>query len=267
MRKVALITGGSSGLGFKLAEQLGKSGYAVVLLARNQARLDTAVAQLRNSGIEAQGFSCDVTDEAGLQQVFAAVQAACGVIDYLILNAGVVTPKLFVDYADAGSLKRELDVDLWGTILPAYQFLPLLHAGAKILLVSSGFGLMGAAGYTMYCAAKAGVVMFGEALRRELLSRNINVYAACPGDMDTPMFHEEIRNSPPWMNKKTPRTIMTPEAVATKILQQAQGRRKFLIIPSADVGMLLLLQRLPKRLLDAILDKMFPVPQQMQAED
>jgi short-subunit dehydrogenase len=259
MQKVALITGGSSGLGYALAELLGKQGYSVVIVARNQERINKAVSAL--SAISVKGISCDITDEAGLKKTFEQVKTEYGKIDYLVLNAGVVTTKLLSDYTNASEMKQDLEIDLWGTILSAHTFLPLLVNGTKVLLISSGFGLMGAAGYSMYCAAKAGIINFGECLRRELLGKGINVYVACPGDMDTPQFHEEIKNAPQWMKKQTPRKLMKTAEVAVKILKQAKGSKKYLIVPSGDVNLLVVLSKiLPRKFRDSLLDGMFPRP-------
>ncbi|MBA3664823.1 MAG: SDR family NAD(P)-dependent oxidoreductase [Bacteroidetes bacterium] len=261
MKKVALITGGSSGLGFALAELLGKQGYSIIILARNQERINKAVAALVGMGISAKGISCDITSEEGLKKAFEQVKTEYGKIDYLVLNAGVVTTKLLSDYTNAAEMKQDLEIDLWGTILSAHTFLPLLVSSTKVLLISSGFGLMGAAGYSMYCAAKAGIINFGECLRRELLSKGINVYVACPGDMDTPQFHEEIKNAPQWMKKETPRKLMKTADVAVKILKQANGSKKYLIVPSGDVNLLVILSKiLPRKFRDSLLDGMFPKP-------
>lgn len=261
MKKVAFITGGSSGLGYALAELLGQDGYTVLIAARNQERINKAVSNLSAQNITAKGFQCDITDEAALKRTAEQVKAEYGKIDYLVLNAGVVTTKLLSDYTNAAEMKQDLEIDLWGTILSAYTFQPLLVSGSKVLLTSSGFGLMGAAGYSMYCAAKAGIINFGECLRRELLSKKINVYVACPGDMDTPQFHEEIKNAPQWMKKKTPRKLMKTKDVAVKILKMAKGHKKYLIVPSGDVNLLVVLSKiLPRQFRDSLLDGMFPRP-------
>jgi short-subunit dehydrogenase len=261
MKKLALITGGSSGLGFALAELLGKQGYSIVIVARNQERINKAVSALSAMNITVKGISCDITDEEGLKKTFTQVKNEYGKIDYLVLNAGVVTTKLLSDYTNAAEMKKDLEIDLWGTILSAHTFLPLLVSGSKVLLISSGFGLMGAAGYSMYCAAKAGIINFGECLRREVLAKGINVYVACPGDMDTPQFHEEIKNAPQWMKKETPRKLMKTADVAVKILNQAKGKRKYLIVPSGDVNLLVVLSKiLPRKFRDSLLDGMFPRP-------
>lgn len=261
MTKCALITGGSSGLGFVLAEQLGKQGYHIVLVARDTKKLDEAVVKLSNQSIQSEALSCDVTDESGLNTVVAHIRSKGMTVDFLVLNAGMVSPGAFMDFKDAHALKLDLEIDLWGTILSAYKFIPLLTKGSKILMISSGFGLMGAAGYTIYCAAKAGMINFAEALRRELLPRDIHVYVACPGDMDTPQFYEEIRTSPEWMKTGSPRKLMKAEVVAAKILRQCKGRMKFLIIPSADVKLLVIVGKLvPRKFRDFLLDKLFPQP-------
>jgi len=261
MTKTALITGGSSGLGFALAEQLGKSGYTIIILARNQDKIDDAVIRLKGLNIESKGYSCDTTDEQGLKLTYEAIREEYRKIDFLILNAGIVTTSLVSDYQDTVLLKKDLETDLWGTILCTWQFLPLLDSGSRILMISSGFGLMGAAGYSIYCAAKAGIIGFAEALRRELLKNKISVYVACPGDMDTPQFHEEMKTSPAWMKKETPRKLMPTAIVAVKILKQCKGTRKFLIIPSADVNLLVTVSKIvPRKFRDFLLDKMFPQP-------
>ncbi|MFO0321534.1 MAG: SDR family NAD(P)-dependent oxidoreductase [Bacteroidota bacterium] len=261
MKKVALITGGSSGLGYALAELLGKQDYSIIILARNEEKINKAVAALTALNITAKGFTCDITNESVLKTRFDQIKSEYGKIDYLVLNAGVVTTKLLSEYETTAEIKKDLEIDLWGTILSAYQFSPLLVSGSKLLMISSGFGLMGAAGYSIYCAAKAGIINFGESLRRELLSKNINVYVACPGDMDTPQFHEEVKNAPAWMKKETPRKLMKTETVAIKILKQAKGSKKYLIIPSGDVNLLVVLSKiLPRKFRDLLLDGMFPRP-------
>ena len=161
MKKVALITGGSSGLGLAFAKLLGKDGYDVVIVARNQDRINKALAELTGAGVSAKGISCDITDETGLRNVAAQVKKDYGKLDYLVLNAGRVSTVLLSEYTSVAEMKQDLEVDLWGTILSAYILTPLLAEKAKVLLVSSGFGLIGVAGYSIYCAAKAGIAAQG----------------------------------------------------------------------------------------------------------
>ncbi len=260
--RVALITGGSSGLGFSFAEVLGKEGYQVIILARNKERIDKALEGLAVNRIKASGIACDVTSEINLRAAASSVKSSYGGIDFLVLNAGSVSTKLLCDYAGPEELKSDLETDLWGIIQSAYFFVPLLNEGSRVLMTSSGFGLMGSAGYSTYCAAKAGIINFGESLRRELLYRKIAVYVTVPGDMDTPQFAAEIAGQPGWMKEQSsPRKLMSTQLAAKKILRQCRGHSKFLIVPSADVRLLIFVSKLlPRKLRDKLLDRMFPRP-------
>ncbi|WP_343672443.1 SDR family oxidoreductase [Chitinophaga sp.] len=260
MKKLALVTGGSSGLGFELAIRLGRSGYAVYLLARDRDRLSQATGQLLAEGIEARGFPVDVLDESGLLKVREEIAKHYSKLDFLVLNAGIVKSKLFSSYDSSDELRQQVDVNLWGTILPTHVMLPLLSSGARILMVSSGGGLMGIAGYAVYCASKAGVINFAEALRRELLNKKIPVYVACPGDFASPMAHRAEKEAPLWMKKQSTEKLMTAGDVAERPLRKVMGTGRFLIFPAREIWMLTLIKRLPRILSDRILDAMLPRP-------
>lgn len=261
MKKTALITGGSSGLGFSCAKILGSQGYDIIVLARNGDRVGQAVRDLEAGGIRAEGHVCDVSDERQLLEISAAIRSKHERLDFLLLNAGVVTTRLLKDYAGPGEIRKDLEIDLLGVMFSAYFFSPLLRRGSRILMVSSGFGLMGAAGYAVYCAAKAGVVNFAEALRREMLSEGVNVYVACPGDMDTPQLENEIRNQPGWMKQGSPRKVLPVDLAAGRILKQCTGSRRFLIVSSLDVALLSIASKLlPRTWRDRILDGALPRP-------
>ncbi|MBW1650673.1 MAG: SDR family NAD(P)-dependent oxidoreductase, partial [Deltaproteobacteria bacterium] len=241
MQKLALITGGSSGIGFQIAKKLAQKKYSIIITGKNSQKLQKAADNLRsfcNADIDA--FCSDTTDEESLKKVFLQIKAKKGKLDMLILNAGSVSTKLISEYTNTKELKREININLWGTILATYIFLSLLDKGAKILLISSAFGLMGAAGYTTYCASKAGVINFADALRRELLKKEISVHVACPSDIDTPMYREEYKNMPEWMKKDARGAAMKPEKAAEIILKKC-FKNKFLIILSLDIFSLILL--------------------------
>ncbi|NVO02120.1 MAG: SDR family NAD(P)-dependent oxidoreductase [Bacteroidetes bacterium] len=261
MAKIAVVTGGSSGLGLCLAELLGNQEYKIIILARNQERIDKAIDGLKAKNIQASGISCDITIESQVREAAAKVKAEYGQVDFLVVNAGEVTTKLLVDYETIPELKKDLEVDLWGSIQTSYFFTPLLVEGSKVLFVSSGFGLIGGAGYSIYCAAKAGVVNFAESLRRELLCKKIGVYVACPGDMDTPQFHNEVKGQPQWMKQDSPRKVMPVEKAAKQILAKCKGTSRFMIITGSDVKLLAIVGKLlPRRWKDGLLDGMLPRP-------
>jgi NAD(P)-dependent dehydrogenase (short-subunit alcohol dehydrogenase family) len=262
MGKTALITGGSSGLGLAYAEILGQQGYRIIILARNPERIELAVQSLSEKGIRADGISVDVTDDMQMAEATRQVRMLSISLDFLILNAGEVTPRLLCDYASAPELKKDIDIDLWGIMLSAWSFIPFLGNGSKILMTSSGFGLMGAAGYAPYCAAKAGIINFAESLRRELLFRKIGVYAACPGDLDTPQFANEIAGQPVWMKEQSsPRQVIPASLAAQRILDKCKGHSRLLILPDPSVKLLnIVLKIFPRSWSRLLIDKMFPRP-------
>jgi short-subunit dehydrogenase len=263
MKKAALITGGSSGLGLEIGRRLAAPDRGVVLLARHAKRLDEAKADLgQMEGIDVSGFPCDVADEAGLRAVYRDVSARYDQLDWLVLNAGCVHCKLLRDFTDAKELRQDLETNLWGAILTTYVFQPLLKPSSKVLIISSGFGLMGPAGYTVYAASKAGLINFGESLRRELLCQEVAVHVACPGDLDTPQYHEEHKNQPEWMEEDTKRgKIMSPAEAAEKILRRCRKKRNFLILLNSEIHSLNMVNRLlPRTMRDHMLDGMFSRP-------
>jgi 3-dehydrosphinganine reductase len=159
-------------------------------------------------------------------------------------------------------MKSDIEIDLWGTILSARIFTPLLPAGSRILMISSAFGLIGAAGYSTYCAAKAGIINFAEALRRELLCKGITVHVPCPADIDTPQYAEEKRTSPQWMTSgaSARQSLLSPQAAAEKILAQCRGK-KFLCTINFEIALLRILGKiLPARIMAGILDSSLPRP-------
>jgi NAD(P)-dependent dehydrogenase (short-subunit alcohol dehydrogenase family) len=262
MGKTALITGGSSGLGLAYAEILGQQGYRIIILARNPERIELAIKSLSEKGIHADGISVDVTDEIQMADAANQVKILSKSLDFLILNAGEVTPRLLCDYASTKELRKDIDIDLWGVMLSAWSFLPLLPDGSKILMTASGFGLIGGAGYAPYCAAKAGIINFAEAFRRELLFRKIGVYVACPADVDTPQFTNEIADQPGWMKEQDyPRKALPAPMVAQRILKKCKGHSSLLILPDPTVKLLnIVLKILPRRWSRLLIDRMFPRP-------
>jgi 3-dehydrosphinganine reductase len=262
--KIALITGGSSGLGLAMALKLAGEGYIPVPIARDTEKLENAVTLIKEAGFAAYAFSADVSKPTEVKQAAENIEKEFGEIHFLVLNAGVVHTRLLLDYDDMDTLKEDLDIDLWGTVLCARLFIPLMKSGSKILLVSSAFALIGGAGYSTYCAAKAGVLNFGESLRRELLSKSIAVYVACPADIDTPQYEKEIADSPAWMNSSHRNRPLSADVAAKRILNRCKGSR-FLIIINADVLLLQLIAKIfPRRLKDFIIDRSLPHPPQNQ---
>lgn len=263
MNKVALITGGSSGLGLEMARQLSASGHDLVLLARDTDRLAWAKASVEqdNPLCRVHTLACDVSDEAAITEAFAKVGQLVDGIDFLIVNAGVATIDLLSDYRTLGDVTRNLRINLVGAVSSTYLGIPLLRPKARVLFISSGFGLVGAPGYSLYAAAKGGLNNFADAIRRELLPRGIKVHLACPGDIDTPMYAGELAHMPAWIKEKMGRGKPMKADVAARHILKMCFRDRFRIDLSGDVMLLVCLQKLlPHKLSTLVIDRILPVP-------
>jgi short-subunit dehydrogenase len=261
--KVALITGGSSGLGLEMARQLSLKNYDLVLLARDAVKLKSVKTFLErgNARITVHTFVCDVSDEEAICATFEEVRKHIQGIDFLIINAAIATIDLLGDYKTLHEVTRNLKINLLGSVASTYLGIPLLRRDAHVLFISSGFGLVGAAGYSLYAASKGGLNNFADAIRRELLPHKIHVHLACLGDLDTPMYAGELEAMPAWIKAKMGRgKPMKVDAAATDILKGC-FRRQFRINLSGDVKLLILIQKLlPQKISTYVIDRILPFP-------
>jgi len=260
---LALITGGSSGLGLEMARRLRAQGHALLLIARDPDKLARVREELKadGGGIAVDTLACDLAEEAQVERAFAEIRARHSHIDLLVLNAGVASIALIEDHDSLSGLTAGLRTNLLGAVACTYLALPLMRAGGRILYVSSGFAFVGPAGYIPYATAKAGLNVFADGLRRELLRRGISVHIACPGDIDTPMYRHELQTMPDWIRAKMGRgKPMGADAAARHILDRC-FRGRHMIVPSADVRLLIAIQSLlPRWLSMRLIDRILPLP-------
>lgn len=260
MTRVALVTGGSYGLGFELARVLTSAGYTTIVTGRDASKLDDAVKALSEGQGRASGYVGDVADTDAMAAIAEAVKAKHRRLDLLVNNAGICFTET-VDNMSLEQIRRLLDVTLFGQIASTKLFLPLLGEGSRILFIASAGGLVGMAGYAAYNAAKAGVVNFAEALRRELLRRKIAVHVAVPADLDTPGLKAEKQGLPAWAAAPGARgNSLAPEVAARRILAGCRDGR-FLVFSDATARLLYLVTKLvPRRTRDRWFDALFPRP-------
>jgi 3-dehydrosphinganine reductase len=244
----AVVTGGSSGIGFATAERLVAAGANVVLLARRPGPLEgaaAALAPLRVAAAQAiRTGVCDVGVEADVRRVFAGLATAGVALDLLVNSAGVVHPGRIEDL-DAAVFEETLRVNVLGTVHCVRAALPLLaaRAGAQIANVSSLAGLLGIYGYTAYSASKFAIVGLSQALRCELAPRGIGVSVLCPPDTDTPQLAAERALRPPETAAiAASARVLSPGAVADALLA-GLARRRFLIVPGWENVLTAYLQR------------------------
>ena len=183
--KRVLITGGSSGIGFALAEALLARGARVFVTGRRQAALDDALQRLPAAG----GTCADVGTAEGRATTIEAATAWLGGLDILVNNAGGVRAGRLEQTA-AADIEQMVTVDLLAPILLTQAALGALRASGDgmVVNVASGIALVGAPFYATYAAVKAGLARFGESLRRELKGEGIHVLTVYPGATDTPMM-------------------------------------------------------------------------------
>ena len=180
--KVAVITGGASGIGFASAEALAREGTKLVLADVEEAALDAAVAKLRAGGGDAVGVPTDVTDRAAVEALADAAFKHFGRADIVFNNAGVAVagPVTGMTHED---WRWVIDVDLWGVIHGVEVFVPRLveqGEGGHVLATASFAGLVPNIGLGAYCVAKYGVVALMEVLHRELRGHGIGASVLCP---------------------------------------------------------------------------------------
>ena len=186
--KVAVITGGASGIGLATARQLARRGVNLCLVDRESAALEAAVAVLLTSAdVRVEARMCDVSDYAAMQSLAADVAETFGRVDIVFNNAGVAVGGPIAEMSH-DDWRWIIDVDLWGPIHGVEVFLPHLRSqgeGGHVLFTSSFAGLVPNVGLGPYCVAKYGVVALAEVLRRELREENIGVSVLCPMRVST----------------------------------------------------------------------------------
>lgn len=173
--RVALISGGSRGVGFALARGLARAGARVVITARGSERLARSAEQLRREGAEVEAVAGDVGEREDASRMVAAAVARFGRLDLLINNAGVSMRGDFADLSDE-VCSRVLATNLAGPInLSRVALEHIIRTRGQIVFVSSIAGLFGLPGASIYCATKKALTGLCESLRLELLPRGVNV--------------------------------------------------------------------------------------------
>ena len=187
--KRAVITGGSSGIGYEIARQMAAKGARLVLTGRRPDALAGAVARLSAGGAEVHGLPGDVADAAVRAALLDGAIRLLGGVDILVNNAGGVRAGRLEDTSEA-DLRAMIEVDLLAPMLLTRAFLPeLRRSGAGLVVnIASGIAQVGVPFYAGYAAAKGGLARFGEAMRRELGGEGVHVLTVYPGATDTPMM-------------------------------------------------------------------------------
>lgn len=188
LNKVAVVTGGNSGIGFGIAEALKNEGAIGVVTGRNQATLDQTVQELGPGFISLQG---DVTNMNDLERIFQGAHERFGNIDALVVNAGGIvdgSPMGAIGDVTEANYDGYMDLNLKSAYFTVQKALPYLNEGASIILIGSSAAHRAAPGMAIYAAAKAAIISLAQGLSLDLLERKIRVNTLSPGSIDTPVF-------------------------------------------------------------------------------
>jgi NAD(P)-dependent dehydrogenase (short-subunit alcohol dehydrogenase family) len=186
--RVALVTGGASGIGRATVDRLAADGLRVFLVDRDRPGLERALRELDDAGMMAGGVVADLASVAECERAVGAAAAWGGRLDALVNCAGlwVEGPSDAMTEAD---WDRVVDVNLKATFFMCRYAIPVLErTGGCIVNLASDAGLWGNKGVAIYCASKGGVVILTKALAVELAARGVRANVVCPGDVDSPMI-------------------------------------------------------------------------------
>lgn len=216
--KLALVTGGSRGIGRACALELAKSGYDIVInYAGNAEAAQKTVDDIKALGVSAEAYKFDVSNQAQVEENIAKIVEKYGRIDVLINNAGITRDDLFI----------RMDADKWESVINTnlnsafYVAKPVVKVMMKqrygaIVNMASVVGVYGNIGQANYSAAKAGLIGFTKSLAKELGSRNIRVNAIAPGFIATDMT-KDLKNTEEYLKLISLKRRGTPDDVAAAV--------------------------------------------------
>jgi len=184
--KIAVITGGSAGMGFAAAKLFVAEGAQVIITGRDQAALDAAV---RSIGRNVEAFRSDVSRVADIEALRARIQERYSRVDILFANAGTAKPGPFEQVSE-DDFDIGVDTNLKGTFFTVQKLVSLMTAGGSVVLNTSIQGSKGWPGFTIYAATKAAIRSLARTLTAELATRGIRVNAIAPGLIDTDLIRK-----------------------------------------------------------------------------
>ena len=235
--KLVLITGGSSGIGLALAQQLVAEGAHVYILARDADRLETAINQLRilaHPGQELGAIQLDITQDQNVQSELNLWVEAHGTPDLLINSAGVAHPGYFQELG-MDIFRWMMEVNYFGLVNVTKTIIPYMikRGSGQVVNIASEAGFIGVFGYTAYGASKFAVRGFSDALRAEMKPHGIRLSVIFPPDTDTPQLAYEAAFKPMETKAISGSKAMSPEKVAKIIIRNIKHNR-YLIIPGFE---------------------------------
>jgi 3-dehydrosphinganine reductase len=233
--KNIIITGGSSGIGFALAQQCINLGANVWILGRDENKLRQAKLSINSDSIYV--ITADVTKLDQLQKAFEHFKNNNISFDYLVNSAGVTHPGEF-EKLDICIFHWMMDVNYFGTVYMIKTFLPLMKTGSTIVNISSMAAILGLYGYTAYGASKYAVRGLSDTLRSELKLEGINVSIVFPPDTETPQLEYDNQYKPAITKELSSNAgLLTASKVAQSIIKGIK-RKQYMIFPGLEGNIL-----------------------------
>lgn len=235
---LAIVSGGSSGIGKACAARLVDAGHVVALLARDSARLEVARAELaaRKPGALVLAESVDVADRAACAAAVADLIEKHGAPAWVVASAGMARPGLFLDQS-IEDYAAHMQVNYLGTVNLLKAATPSM-AGAgcgHVVLVASGAAFLGIYGYSAYAPTKFAVRGLAEILRLELGHHGVSVTLSCPPDTDTPQLAAEMKTKPALTRRISAGGGVWPADQVAEAIIAAARKRRFLVGPGWSI--------------------------------
>jgi 3-oxoacyl-[acyl-carrier protein] reductase len=197
--KAAIVTGGTKGIGFAIADALVRDGANVFICSRSRDDVESAVERLSASGTAA-GKLCDVRVEAEVKAVLESCEKRFGGVDILVNNAGMGYIGKTVEEMTADEFRQTLETNVFGVYYACHHAIPMMkrRGGGYIINISSLAGQNAHAGMAAYNASKFGLNGFSEALMQEVRHDNIKVSYICPGSVNTEFGGDKVSDEKAW---------------------------------------------------------------------
>lgn len=242
--KVALVTGGSRGIGKEIALELARNGVNVgITYVNNEEKAKEVIDEIKSHGVKGIAIKTNVSIEEDVLQMIKSMEEELGTIDILVNNAGVTKDNLIIRMKEE-DWDEIMNVNLKGTFLTtkAVTRIMMKKRYGKIINITSVVGIMGNAGQGNYSASKAGVIGFTKSMAKELASRGIRVNAIAPGFIETDMtevLKEDIKET---MLKAIPlNTFGNPKDIANLVVFLASEKSDYITgqVINVDGGMVM----------------------------